>query len=172
MSERSLLVLSNTTPLIALAHCRLFSLFRELYGSLLVPSAVYHEVVTEGQIRPGAQKTVTAVTIGWIQVVSLQTPAIAEHLRLSTRLGMGESEVLALAQERQANLLLIDEARGVREALSQGFSVLRTVGVLMQAKRRGYLPSIKEPLQVLQRVGFRLSEAVYQEALRRVGEIP
>jgi len=90
----------------------------------------------------------------------------------SSLLGDGESEVLALAQEHRAGLVLIDEERGVRRAAVLGLPVLRTVGVLLQAKSRELLPMVREHLVALRAEGFRLSEAAYQEALRQAGEAP
>jgi len=45
------LILANTTLLIALAQRGLFDLLRVLYEQIGVPSAVYREVVIEGQGR-------------------------------------------------------------------------------------------------------------------------
>jgi len=49
--------LTNTTPLIALAQCGRFDLLRLLFDKVLLPPAVYREVVQEGNGRPGAEET-------------------------------------------------------------------------------------------------------------------
>jgi predicted nucleic acid-binding protein len=165
-------VLTNTTPLIALAHVGLFPLLRALYGHLGLPPAVYREVVTEGQGRAGAQETAEAVTRGWLEVLPLRQPETAQRLRAQLLLGEGESEVLALAQEHQGMLVLLDEDRAVRHARALRLPVLRTVGVLLQAKTQHLLPDIKPPLDTLRTLGFRLSERAYQQALRYAGEAP
>lgn len=166
-----MLVLTNATPLIALAQCALFDVLQGLYGRLVLPPAVYREVVTEGQGRAGAQETATAITAGWIAIMPLQTPQAVEHLRATYRLGEGESAVLALAQEHRADLLLLDEAHAVRCAHMLQFRVLRTVGVLLQAKAQGIIPTVQTPLQILRASGFRLSDNVYHAALRYAGEV-
>ena len=94
-----------------------------------------------------------------------------ERLRATYRLGEGESAVLALAQEHRADLLLLDEAHAVRCAHMLGFRVLRTVGVLLQAKVQGIIPTVKTPLQILRASGFRLSDDVHHAALRYAGEV-
>jgi predicted nucleic acid-binding protein len=165
-------VLTNTTPLIALAQVGLFPLLRALYGHLSLPPAVYREVVTEGRGRAGAQETAEAVTMGWLEVLPLRQPEAAQRLRAQLLLGDGESEVLALAQEHQVTLVLLDEDRAVRHARALRLPVLRTVGVLLQAKTQLLLPDVKPPLDTLRTLGFRLSEGAYQQALRYAGEAP
>jgi len=171
-AEPPVRVLTNTTPLIALAQVGVFPLLRDLYGHLGLPPAVYREVVTEGHGRAGAQATAEAVTAGWLTVLALRQPEAARRLRIQFLLGDGESEVLALAQEQQVSLVLMDEDRAVRRARALGFLVLRTVGILLQAKTHHLLPDVKQPLDALRALGFRLSERVYQQALQYAGEAP
>ena len=165
-------VLTNTTPLIALAQVGLFPLLRALYGQLSLPPAVYREVVTEGRGRVGAQETADAVMLGWLAVLPLRQPEVAQRLRAQWLLGDGESEVLTLAQEHQVTLVLLDEDRAVRHARALRLPVLRTVGILLQAKTQRLLSDVKPPLDTLRTLGFRLSEGAYQQALRYAGEAP
>ena len=85
-------------------------------------------------------------------------------------MGDGESEALALARQQSTDVLLLDEARAVRCAREMGLPVLRTVGLLLQAKAQGHLGSVQPALDQLRIVGFRLSESVYQAALRHAYE--
>ncbi len=164
------LILANTTPLIALAQRDLFDLLRVLYEQIGVPSAVYREVVTEGQGRAGSREVEAAIAAGWIEVMALYEPEAAQCLRTQFLLGDGESEVLALAQERPTTLILMDEARGVRWATARGHTVLRTVGSLLQAKRQGLLSTVQSHLDALRAEGFRLSDSTYRAALQQAGE--
>jgi len=41
-------VISNSSPLINFAALGRFTLLRELYGAIVIPDAVYHEVLTAG----------------------------------------------------------------------------------------------------------------------------
>ena len=167
-----MIVLANSTPLISLARRGLFDLLRVLYGRIILPPAVYREVVTEGRERAGVRETEEAIAAGWMEVSALQGPEAARRIRTMFLLGDGESEVLALAQERGADLVLIDEEQGFRRAEAMGFHVLRTTGILLQAKARGRITTVKEHLEALRAEGFRLSEGAYREALRQAGEEP
>ena len=164
--------MTNTTPLIALAQCDLFTLLQTLFGQVLIPPAVYREVVSEGEGRAGAEETQDAVTASWLVIQELQEPADARGLQQAFLLGDGESEALALARQQPTDVILLDEARAVRCAREMGLPVLRTVGLLLQAKSRGHLESVQPALDQLRMSGFRLSESVYQAALRHAGEPP
>lgn len=162
--------MTNTTPLIAPAQCDLFPLLHTLFGQVLMPPAMYREVVSEGDGRAGAEETQGAIVEGWLVIQELQEPADARRMQQAFLLGDGESEALALARQQPTDVILLDEARAVRCAREMGLPVLRTVGLLLQAKAQGHLESIQPALDQLRIAGFRLSEPVYQTALRHADE--
>ena len=53
-------VIADATPLIYLAAIGKFDLLGVLYGQIVIPSAVYDEVVIQGSGRPGAAETAGA----------------------------------------------------------------------------------------------------------------
>jgi len=55
-------VVVNATPLIALSLVGQLSLLREMFDAVIVPHAVYEEVVTDGYGQPGAAAQVTSVS--------------------------------------------------------------------------------------------------------------
>ncbi len=90
---------------------------------------------------------------------------------LSTELDAGEAEAIALARQEQADVVLLDEKEARRVARRLGMRVLRTVGLLIWARKQGLIPNLREALQVLQEQGgFRLSQEIYRAALREVSE--
>jgi len=167
-----MLVIANTTPLILLAKRGLFPLLQYFYGKICLPSAVWREVVDEGEGRAGARETEAAWSTGWIEVLQLQDPKVAQQLRATLGLGTGESEVIALARELSADLLLLDDDHAVRRARELGFVVRRTPGLLALAKEQGHITTVKEHLAALQAEGLWLSPQVYHRILQDVGEKP
>ena len=135
-----------------------------------MPPAVYREVVSEGGGRAGAEETKDAVADGWLVIAALQERADAIRMQQAFLLGDGESEALALARQQVTDVILLDEARAVRCAREMGLPVLRTVGLLLQAKAQGHLASVQPVLDQLRAAGFRLSESVYLAVLRHAGE--
>jgi predicted nucleic acid-binding protein len=158
-------VVCNSTPLIYLAAIARFDLLRDLFNRILIPSAVYNEVVTQGTGRWGAAETSGA---NWIDRRPVSDPVKVRSLL--ARLRGGESEVIILAEELGADLVIMDDSTARRELAQRGLRFMGTVGVLMTAKHRGLLPILKPDLDQLRASGFRLSDSVYQACLAAVGE--
>ena len=141
-------------------------LLRDLYSSVVVPRAVWAELV---EARPEAPGVPTLLAATWIEVdrTADASPVARE---LSLILDGGEASAIALAIARRADLLLIDEHDGRRAATARGLRVRGTVGVLVSARVQGKLPSLRPALDVLLGAGFRLGRALYLDALASVGE--
>jgi predicted nucleic acid-binding protein len=154
-----MLVVSNSSPLIALARLSYLDLLHSLYNEILIPQAVYQEVVQTGKGREGAAAVEAAP---WITVQTVQDSVAVELLR--DQLDRGESEAIVLAMEGKAQLLLIDEARGRRIAQSRGLTHVGTVGVIVLAKRKNLIPFGTTVLDQLIEIGFRMDASLYQRA--------
>lgn len=161
-----MIVVSNATPLISLTWINRLHLLQNLYSTLLIPDAVWYEVVDKGLNRPGALEVRNS---SWIQTRTVQNRVLVKALRQD--LDAGEAEAIALALERHADLLIMDEHWGRRTAQYFDLSVIGSVGVLVSAKKQGLINFLKPELDNLRQVaGFRLSEAVYQQVLRDAQE--
>jgi predicted nucleic acid-binding protein len=77
---------------------------------------------------------------------------------------------IALALENRADLVLLDERKGRKVARRLGLSVRGTLGVLVEAKKRGHVALVGPVLDRLVRAGFRVSDAVKDEIRRSAGE--
>jgi predicted nucleic acid-binding protein len=89
---------------------------------------------------------------------------------LLTSLEIGESEVLVLAREMKADLILLDEEKARKSAILAGFTIIGLIGVLIIAKQMGLIKNIKSVLEHLQKENFRLSNKIVKEALKQAGE--
>jgi predicted nucleic acid-binding protein len=159
-------IVSNASPLINLARINKLDVLRQLYGELLVPEAVWQEVVVKGAGQSGAEQVETAA---WIQRAQVTNRALVQGL--SQDLDAGEAESIALALEVKAQLLLMDERLGRETARHLGLRYLGLIGVLIEAKRRGLIDRV-EPMLVALRVqaGFRISDELYERVLYDEGE--
>lgn len=166
MPEEALVVVVNTTPLIALSLADRLHLLQDLYETVLVPPAVHEEAMRGGARGIGVAELRAAE---WLRIVPLRNP---ERADLLSDLDRGEAEVLALAQEIKADLALIDERLARRHAKRLGIPLSGTLGVLLRAKKQGLIPQIEPLVEQIRRGGIRLSEAVVEEALRLANESP
>lgn len=156
-------IVSNASPLINLARIGKLDLLHQLYGELIIPQAVWQEVVLDGVGRPGAEQVKTS---DWFQVRSIKDERLAQALR--QELGAGEAEAIVLAIETQAELLLMDERLGRETARYLGVRHIGLIGVLRVAKHKHLIPAIKPYLDALRDLaGFRISDALYQAGFAR-----
>jgi hypothetical protein len=158
-------VVVDAGPLVALCLADCLAVLHVLYGRVLVPDAVFREVVDRGGGRVGSDQVASA-TFLVRHVLDLSPDPL-----LAATLGPGESEVIALAYRKQARLTLIDERRARRIAdQTYGLRVKGTVGVLVSAKRSGCIDHIRSILERMVAGGYYLSEDLLHRALQQVGE--
>ena len=161
-----MIVVSNTTPLIGLASIRRFDILRSLFGNLIIAQAVYGESVLQGQEEGGAKKDVTNAE--WISIAQVSDRLAVEVLL--DEMDIGEAETIVLAAEIKADWVLMDEKKGRRKLSQIGIPKIGTVGILLEAKRRGLIPSVKPELEKLHRQGFSISQFVIASVLKQAGE--
>lgn len=126
-----MVVVSNTTPLIGFAVIGRFDLLRQLFGKIHIPEAVYNEAVVAGRERGGARSEVS--TANWIETVQVKERLAVDVLL--DELDLGEAETIVLAREIDADWVLMDEKKGRRKLSEMGLNKVRTVGLLLRAKK-------------------------------------
>jgi predicted nucleic acid-binding protein len=160
-------VVSNASPLIALVRIGQLDLLRQLYSTIIIPEAVWHEVVVEGADQPGAEAVSSA---SWIVRRTVTNRPLVHALR--QELDAGEAEAIVLAMEIGNTLLLMDERLGRDTARHFGIRYTGIVGVLIEAKHKGFIQAVQPYLDTLRDLaGFRVSEALYRRVLQDEGEI-
>jgi predicted nucleic acid-binding protein len=161
-----MIVIADATPLIGLARIDQLDLLLKLFDQIIIPQAVFAEVVTNAPHRPGAEAVKQA---SWIQVKSVADQNKVAYLRAD--LDPGEAETLVLAEELSADWLLLDEAKARLAAQLLGLRFIGTVGLLLLAKRRGHISQVQPLLDALMRQSFHLTPRIYQAVLKQAGEI-
>ncbi|MDM8528573.1 DUF3368 domain-containing protein [Anaerolineales bacterium HSG24] len=157
-------VVVNATPCISLALIGHFELLQRLYETIIIPPAVQREVLVGGAQYIGVTELKQA---SWVKTVPLQNPRQADLL---VDLDRGEAEVIILAQEHQADVVIIDERLGRRYAKRVGLAVTGTLGVLLKAKSEGHIPLVAPLVQKLVQGGIHLSSAVVDRTIQMAGE--
>ncbi len=126
-------VVVNSSPLIVLFSSGQEALLGQLWHEVLVPGAVWREVLAGGPQDTAAQQL---PTISWARQVEISdiAPVIA-----AWDLGLGESEVLTFALTHPGYRAMVDDAGARRCARTFGIPILGTGGALILAKRRGLI---------------------------------
>jgi predicted nucleic acid-binding protein len=156
-------VILNNTPLVALWSIGHLGLLRDLYDEVFIPQAVYEEFLAAER----AVRQADLAEASWIKPTSLTDPRQA---LVYVGLDYGEAEVLALANEQSARLVIMDERKGRRYALRLGLPLTGTVGILLTAKAQGLIPALAPLLDQLLAEGLFLAPALVEKALELAGE--
>jgi hypothetical protein len=85
-------------------------------------------------------------------------------------LGAGERDAIGLSLEIAATLLLVDDKAARRLARSLQLPTIGTLGLLLSAKRRGLLPTVRPHLDALQSASFYLTPDLYARVLADADE--
>ncbi len=156
-------VIANNTPIAALWSVSCLKLLEKLYGEVLIPETVCREfLATEYEIR---QKALTNAP--WIKPTRLKNP---QQVLLYTSLDRGEAEVLALANELAARLVIIDERKARSYAKRLGLPLTGTLGVVLTAKEKGLISAVKPLINNLVNEGFYVSPELVRKAIKLAGE--
>ncbi|CCI29916.1 conserved hypothetical protein [Microcystis aeruginosa PCC 9809] len=162
-----MIVVSNTSPITSLAAIGYLNLLPDIYGTIIIPVAVYEEMTGLGYSVPG---TIEVQTLSWIEKRELKDRLLLKDLQ--KELHRGESETIALAISLNADRVIIDENPGRNKAMSLGLNVMGILGILLIAKRRRLIAAI-QPLMddLILKAGFLVNQRLYLDLLRSAQEI-
>ena len=156
-------IISNTTPILSLLKIDKLYFLKELYGIVTVPNAVYQE------IEKGKEKLYyqDLAMLNWIQIENINNTDSRIYF---FDLDDGEAEVIILAKEQKADLVIMDEILGRRYAKQLEFNITGTIGILLKAKENGLVKSVGELLIELTEKGTWLSTKLISKAIELANE--
>ncbi len=159
-----MIIIADSSPLISLAIIDKLNLLEEYFEDIFVPNAVYEEVTSIN--KPFAGKLKLFLTD---KVLFVQNKYIV--LALNEKIDIGESEAIALALEKKADFILIDDLKARKTALRNGLNVIGTLGLLLDSKKSGKIENLKEVILKLISNDIRLSEQLIQNILTEANEL-
>ena len=148
-------VISDTSSLIALESIMELELLLKMFGEIYITDEIQKEF---GSKLPS-----------WIKVKKLNDRTMLQVITLE--LDLGEASGIALALEMPDSLLIIDEKKGRNYANRLGINMIGILGVLIRAKEKGIIETLKPILNKLNDCDFRMSEKLVNDVLKRVGEL-
>ena len=157
-----MIVVSDTTPLISLLKIDRIGLLEKLFGQVLIPQAVFDELTADERFKLEADQ------IRRKQFIKVEAVKNSE----SVRLDQGESEAIILTDEQNADVLLMDEAKGRTISFQMGFKIMGTIGILMAAYEEDELTAdeVRKCVEGLQRAGRHISHKHYQMLLDKLND--
>ncbi len=157
-------VICDASSLIALSRINALSLLEQLFTQVIIPDAVHREL-SHGKTKPGTKEITQAK---WILTENIKDRTFIEQLQQS--LHLGESEVIVLAKEIEADLIIMDDAHARKIAEAAGLKVVGLLAILLDAKQKGLIRQIRPLLNELREKGFFMEDDLFTMLLQRAGE--
>ncbi len=153
-------IISNTSPLVALAKINRLNLLPLVFTEITIPKIVEKELLAkageEGEFLESAFQSSIKV---------VKNPVIDnELLEKISHLDKGEQSAIALAYFEKKNLL-IDEKLGRNVALNMGINVIGFFTVLLRAKHLKIISSVRSDLDSLRNKNYWIANSLYEKML-------
>ena len=156
-----MIVVCNSSPIIALASVNRLDILKKLFSEILIPQAVYEEVFAI------ANKEIPKAD--FIKVRKVKNKNLVKVLNLY--LDVGESEVIAFALEKGIDRVILDDKQARKIAEKQGLKVIGTLGILILAKEKSIVEEVRSLIiQMKKRINFRISQEIVNKVLSMLDE--
>ncbi|MGG6264814.1 DUF3368 domain-containing protein [Leptolyngbya sp. AN03gr2] len=158
-----MIVISDTSPLCYLLLIDLIDLLPELYRQVIIPETIRDEL--SAPKSPSIVQAWITQPPAWLEIRAVYT---ANNLFVD-ELDPGERDAIALAEELQADLILLDDQAARNVASKRGLAIVGVLGILVQAGHQG---KIDFPIAIarLQQTTFRASASLIQTLLDQFGQ--
>ena len=156
-----MILIADSSALIALAVVDKLDLLEKLFGQVYVPRAVYNEV--NHQSKGESEKLA--------HYCKDKILDISSNVNLNITLGLGESEAIILYKEKDANFLLCDDKKAKKFARNFGVNVIGSLGILLKAKEERLIAEITPLIERLKESQIFIDDKTCELVLRMAGEI-
>jgi len=162
------IVVSNTTPIIAFAKINRLEILEYLFGRIYISEGVYKELISNKKFIFEIEQITKS---SFIIVKEAKNRLAVELIQKMHGLNMGESESIILFKELGGDLLIMDEKKGRKVASSLDIELTGTLGILLKAKQEGIIIELKPILEKLIESNIRISHELYKEILKSANEM-
>ena len=147
-------IISDTSCFIILTNIGELELLHKLYGQVITTIDIaleFDEPLPE-----------------WVEIVSVSDKYRQQLLEM--QIDKGESSAIALALETPNSTVILDDFKARKIAAQHGITYTGTIGVIIKAKLKRIIPSIKPFLEKIKQTDFRLSPEIELQALKEANE--
>ena len=152
-----MILIADSSALVALSICQSLDLLEPLFGEVQVPEAVFNEVTI-------SQKS-ESIELAKFLKGKVKTVETNCYVYLDAYADAGETEAMLLYKQINADWLLIDDKRGRKVAMINKIKTIGSLGVLLTAKKKGLISTIRPKLDLLARSNLYFSQALRQTVL-------
>ncbi len=159
------IVVSDTSPIRALAHLGRLDLLKAMFTETYVPPGVVHELENPASRLPPLREV-------YLPFVTVRSPVDQTVVnRFLGAIHRGEAEAIALALEMGLKVILVDDNAARTEAKKAGLEPVGVLGILLRAKARGLIGPVRPMLDSLRDgLNFFVSAELRDETLSLAGE--
>lgn len=147
-------IVSDTSCIILLERIGELELLHQLFGTIIITTEVANEF---GLTLPT-----------WFEIKQPSNKKYQSILEASV--DKGEASAIALAIELGDCLLIIDDFKGRKFARRLGLMILGTLGIIVELKLAGLIPSVKPMLTKIKQTNFRITEKLEIIILNKAGD--
>ena len=155
----------NTSPLVFLGNLGRLELLPHEGCEVYIPRAVAEEIAEKPDAA--AQAVQTACATG-MQGQNVRDETAVTLVQAS--LHKEEAEAIVLVTELHAERLVMDDQDARRFANRCGLTAIGTLGILLAAKQRGGIASLRAEINALASLGFRANQRLVTAVLQGAGE--
>lgn len=148
------ILIPDTSCIIALEKIGIDSIMNDMYDEVIITEEVKKEFIF--------------TLPDWIKVTD--TIDRSYYRILEQILDKGEASIIALALGIENPIIAIDDLKGRKVASSLGLKVTGTLGLIFKAKQSGLINSVRNCIEDLRKVDFRISENIVEELIKLSGE--
>jgi len=157
-----MILIADSSALVALSICHSLDLLEPLFGEVQVPEAVFDELTI-------SQKP-ESIELAIFLKGKVKTVETSHYVYLDAYADAGETEAMLLYKQINADWLLIDDKRGRKVAMINKIKTIGSLGVLLTAKKKGLIPSVRPKLDLLAKSNLYFSPALRQTVLDMADE--
>lgn len=147
-------VIVDTSCLIVLSKIDEIDLLKNAYKNVVATPEVAAEF-DEGQPD-------------WIRIVP-PTDKLRQQI-IEMQVDRGEASVMTLALEKQDSTVIIDDLKARKMAEQLGLKITGTVGVIIKARKRNIIRSVKPYLKRIRQTDFYITDEIARKAIELAGE--
>jgi len=147
-------IIADSSCLILLDKIQELELLKKLFGKVIITSIIAGEF---GNPLPE-----------WISIKNAEDKNYQNILELSV--DKGEASAIALAVEQQDCLLILDDQKARKLAAELKLKYTGTIALLVEAKNKGYISSVRPVIGKIKKTNFRISTELEKKILKSAGE--